>query len=91
MLKNNLPLIKNNKTLSALNLKIKNYFLITLHRPESVDDPKKLKKLILDFEKLGRKFKTKFIFPVHPRTNKISKNLNYTKQILLSLFNHWSF
>ena len=79
VLKNNLPLIKNNKTLSALNLKIKNYFLITLHRPESVDDPKKLKKLILDFEKLGRKFKTKFIFPVHPRTNKILKKLKLYK------------
>ncbi len=79
VIKNNLPLIKNNKILLTHNLKIKNFFLITLHRPESVDDPKKLKKLILNFEKLGRKFKTKFIFPVHPRTNKILKKLNLNK------------
>tara|TARA_B100000965_G_scaffold110264_2_gene91058 strand:+ start:985 stop:2109 length:1125 start_codon:yes stop_codon:yes gene_type:complete len=75
VIKNNLPLIKNNKILKHYNLKIKNYFLITLHRPESVDDPKKLKKLILSFEELGRKFNTKFIFPVHPRTEKILKML----------------
>ena len=74
-----MPLIKNNKILLTHNLKIKNFFLITLHRPESVDDPKKLKKLILNFEKLGLKFKTKFIFPVHPRTNKILKKLNLNK------------
>ena len=57
----------------------KNYFLITLHRPETVDNPKKLNKLILYFEKIGKKFDTKFLFPVHPRTKKIIKKLNIKK------------
>ena len=35
VIKNNLPLIKNNKIIITHNLKIKNFFLITLHRPES--------------------------------------------------------
>ena len=46
VIKNNLPLIKKNEILKNNNLKIKDYFLITLHRPETVDDPKKLKELI---------------------------------------------
>ena len=79
VIKNNLPLIKKNKFLENYNLKIKDYFLVTLHRPESVDNPKKLKELILSFEKLGHKFKTKFIFPVHPRTKKILKKLEIKK------------
>ncbi len=84
VIKNNLPLIKGEKILKNYKLKKKNYFLITLHRPESVDDPKKLKKLILYFEKLGNKFQTKFIFPVHPRTDKILKKLKLKSQKFLN-------
>ena len=50
-----------------------------MHRPESVDNPKKLKNIIESIEKLARKFKTKFIFPVHPRTNKILIKLKLKK------------
>ena len=75
VIKNNLKFIKKNNILKINHISKKNYFLITLHRPESVDDPEKLKKLIISFEKLGKKFNTKFIFPVHPRTNKILKFL----------------
>ena len=35
--------------------------------------------MILSFEKIGYKFKTKFIFPVHPRTKKILKKLKFKK------------
>lgn len=79
VIKNNLPLIKKNLILQNYNLKLKDYFLVTLHRPESVDNPKKLKNIIESIEKLARKFKTKFIFPVHPRTNKILIKLKLKK------------
>ena len=79
VIKNNLPLIKKNLILQNYNLKLKDYFLVTLHRPESVDNPKKLKNIIESIEKLARKFKTKFIFPVHPRTNKILNKLKLKK------------
>ncbi len=79
VIKNNLPLIKKNLILQNYNLKLKDYFLVTLHRPESVDNPKKLKNIIESIEKLARKFKTKFIFPVHPRTNKILMKLKLKK------------
>jgi len=84
VIKNNLPLINAERVLKNYKLKKNTYFLITLHRPESVDDPKKLKKIILYFEKLGNEFKTKFIFPVHPRTNKILKKLKLKKQKFLN-------
>ena len=79
IIKTNIPLIKKNNILKNFNLDKKKYFLITLHRPETVDNPIKFHKLIIDFEKIGRKFKTIFLFPVHPRTKKIIKNLNLKK------------
>ena len=73
-------IIKKNKRLIKKNNNLKkDYFLITLHRPESVDNPSKLNKLILDLEKIGKKFDTNFLFPVHPRTNKIIKKFNFKK------------
>ena len=79
VIKDNIKLIKENDILKNFGLLKKKYFLITLHRPETVDDPKKFNKLIIDFEKIGKKFKTKFLFPVHPRTKKIINRLNIKK------------
>ena len=42
------------------------YLLLTIHRPENVDNPKNLKLLIKHFETVNHKI----IFPVHPRTQK---------------------
>jgi|TARA_B100000787_G_C16172121_1_gene287081 UDP-N-acetylglucosamine 2-epimerase (non-hydrolysing) len=79
IIEKNAPLIKKNNILSKFKILKKSYFLVTLHRPESVDDPIKLKKLVLDLEKVGQIFETTFLFPVHPRTDKIIKKLNINK------------
>ena len=79
VIKKNIPLIKKNNILKTLKLLKDNYFLITLHRPETVDDPVKFKKLILIFEKLGKKFNKRFIFPTHPRTKKMIKKMDINK------------
>ncbi len=79
-----LPQIKRNKILRKLKLKKKKYFLVTAHRPESIDNIYNLEILLKCFEKIGNIYKTKFIFPVHPRTQKIldkikNKNLQFVK------------
>ena len=73
------PLIKKNNIIKKLKLLKNNYFLITLHRPETVDNHIEFQKLILIFEKLGKKYNKKFIFPTHPRTKKIMKKMTTNK------------
>lgn len=46
----------------------KNYALVTLHRPESVDNKKRLVNVVQALEKLAQEKKLTIIFPVHPRT-----------------------
>ena len=63
---------------SLMNLNLKkvptsknnNFFLLTLHRPETVDDINKFSKLLLDLNYLAKKNKHNILFPIHPRTKK---------------------
>ncbi len=59
----------------------KEFFLLTLHRPYNVDDPKNLERLFNTF----RDFEQRVVFPVHPRTrNIINKNsVNIPEQVEL--------
>jgi UDP-N-acetylglucosamine 2-epimerase (non-hydrolysing) len=57
-----------------LNLKAKNYCVITLHRPANVDEEKKLKDLINEI--ILNSENMPLIFPMHPRTKAIFKRLN---------------
>ena len=72
--------INNSKILKKLKLKKKNYFLITLHREENVDDPKKLESFLKILNLVTKDYKFKVIWPIHPRTsiklNKIKTKLN---------------
>tara|TARA_Y100001970_G_C14213297_1_gene848170 strand:- start:388 stop:1500 length:1113 start_codon:yes stop_codon:yes gene_type:complete len=76
VLKVYLPKLKKNRILEKLNIKRKNFFLVTIHRAECVDNIKNIKLILNTFEKIGKIYKKKFIFSVHPRTQKILKNLN---------------
>ena len=49
-----------------LSLNVKGYILATLHRPSNVDDPKRLRDLLVSLERIGEKVPV--IFPLHPRT-----------------------
>lgn len=73
VLKKHLPLTVKSKILEKFNLKKKNFFLVTLHRPESVDNFKNLKKLKKILEFLFRQYKLPIIFPIHPRTANMLK------------------
>ena len=45
------------------------YYLVTLHRAENTDDPKKLKSILKALNEIGRKIAV--VLPLHPRTKKM--------------------
>ena len=51
----------------------KDFFLLTLHRQENVDDRNRLASLLKGLEMVTDHFKTPIIFPAHPRTVKMIK------------------
>ncbi len=65
-----MPKIKSSNILQRLNLKENDYYLVSCHREENVDDPEKFKKLIDVLKGLADEFKKKIIFSTHPRTRK---------------------
>lgn len=70
--------------IKKLNLKKKNFYLLTLHRPDLVDDKINLYKVLRYFSSLNN-FKT--IFPIHPRTQSKIKKLSFFKKKNLILIN----
>ena len=52
---------------SALKLEMKQYFVLTLHRPSNVDDIRTLKQILTAIDSTVQ---SPMIFPVHPRTRK---------------------
>ena len=83
VLKKYLKFTNKSLILEKLNLKKKNFFLVTLHRPESVDNKSNLIKLIQALKILCQKYDFPIIFPIHPRTkNNLKKlNLSFDKKI----------
>ncbi len=51
----------------------KDFFLLTLHRQENVDDKNRLASILRGLEKVSSHFKIPIIFPAHPRTVKMLK------------------
>lgn len=46
------------------------FFLLTLHRRENVDNPLQLKRILETLEHIYMAFRIPFVFPVHPRTQR---------------------
>jgi len=54
-----------------LELGPKEYFLVTVHRAENVDNLSRIKEIIKGLELLKKEFGLPVIFPMHPRTRKM--------------------
>lgn len=66
--------IEKSDILNKLGLKKKDYFLVTAHREENVDNPDTLDAIIQGLNLVAKKFNKDLIFSVHPRTkSKLSK------------------
>ena len=63
----------------TLNIKPREYILITLHRPSNVDDIDRLKELFDDFDELSKK--EKLVYPIHPRTKNNLEKVGYLQKI----------
>jgi len=63
--------INSSKILTKLKLNSGEYFLISCHREENVDNNKNFQLLIESLNELANKYKMPIIFPIHPRTKKI--------------------
>lgn len=56
--------------LEDLGLAENEYFLVTIHRAENVDNRERLKEILKGFVLISKEFSLPVIFPVHPRTRK---------------------
>lgn len=60
--------IEQSDILNILNLKSKQYILVTAHRKENVDDPDSFQKILNALDLIGNRFNVEVIYPMHPRT-----------------------
>ena len=65
-----LPQIENSKILEKLGLEKHNYFLVSIHREENVDNKNNLIILLNTLNKIAEVFDKKVIVSTHPRTRK---------------------
>ncbi len=56
------------KILDKLNIRAKEYGVITLHRPSNVDDAERFAEIVNAFEEIQKELT--LVFPMHPRTRK---------------------
>ena len=61
---------KKGDVLKDLDLEPREYFLVTAHRQENVDNRTRLKEILRGLERVQREFSLPVVFPVHPRTEK---------------------
>jgi UDP-N-acetylglucosamine 2-epimerase (non-hydrolysing) len=64
------PQIESSPVLERLQLAPQEFFLVTLHRAENVDDPLRLARLLTGLELIATTYKKPVIVSVHPRTAK---------------------
>ncbi len=67
----NLRLAEEKSTLEEMDIEPKEYFLVTAHRQENVDNPQKFGGILRGLEKLSKEFDIPAVYPIHPRSRKM--------------------
>ncbi|MCR1959807.1 UDP-N-acetylglucosamine 2-epimerase (non-hydrolysing) [Thomasclavelia cocleata] len=70
VLANNIEEIKASKILDKLNLKSKNYILLSAHREENIDTEKNFVSLFTAVNKMAEKYDMPILYSCHPRSKK---------------------
>lgn len=77
ILKSQWTKIESSQVLEKLDLQEDNYFVVSSHREENVDNPKKLENLVEIINYLAENFSMPVIFSIHPRTRNRLDALNH--------------
>lgn len=76
--------ISRSKVLADLNIASKQYFLVSAHREENVDDVIRMQNLLQALNMLVDKYKYPILFSIHPRTKKRLESLGQNLEESLS-------
>lgn len=79
----NLELAKKGKdVVRELKLKPKEYFLVTLHRQENVDNPSRFESILRGLSMVAKRYKIPVVYPIHPRSKKMMQEFRLTPKDL---------
>lgn len=81
-----MPKINDSKSLKTLNLNPKEYFIISTHREENVDNPENLRKIMIILNRIAEDYKMPVIVSTHPRTRKRLEEISDIKMNSLVKF-----
>ena len=85
VLANNMKSIEESEVLAKLGINKNQYFLLSVHREENVDNEKNFKDLIESINAICETYKLPVIFSVHPRTQKLLDKNNTKLHELVKL------
>jgi len=84
--------IEKSKILEVLNLNKKDYFLVTIHRAENVDDHETLTEILNGLHLIATHFNKRMICSIHPRTkSKIEQLKNFQPHPLIEFYSPFGF
>jgi len=83
--------ISTSSILDTLKLKEDNFFVVSSHREENVDNESNLKKLISILNVLAKQFKKPIVFSTHPRTKKRLDALDLKLESEIKFFKPFGF
>lgn len=86
-----LPKINSSKILEKLGLREYEYFLVSCHREENVDNPENFEKFVMVLNGLAKEYKKKVIVSTHPRTRKKIEVNGVKMNPLIELMKPFSF
>ena len=71
--------------MNNLKLKSKEYFLLTCHRAENVDNREQMSKILKGISMIQKEYSMPVVFPVHPRTGKMIQEFGFSLEDIMSI------